>query len=321
MSHSLSRQSTIARIAPSVLARAVLIGAVGALALGGVAAAATAPAGTGARRFGPGTFGKVAAISGTSMEVQSTTTGQTTVEWTSSTIFSQIATVSLSSIAVGDCVTVTGKASKKTVTATSVSVSQPPSSGTCTGSNVQGPGGFGPGATRPAGNFTPPSGRSGSFARRFSGKGFSGGHGFAGLANFGFASGKVTAVGSDSLTLDGISSADLTALRAVGSKKAKTTSAKAKKASSSPSRAPQLKKTTFSVTVNSSTTYTENESATASNLAVGDCVTASGKTATNGTVTATVVRITSTGASSCTGGFGFFVGGAGPTAASGTGSA
>lgn len=320
MSPSLSRPTAIARIAPSVLARTVLIGAVGALALGGVAAAATAPAGTGAHRFGPGAFGKVAAIAGTSMEVQSTTTGQTTVDWTSSTTFAQTATVSLSSIAVGDCVTVTGKTSKKTVTASSVSVSQPPSSGTCTGSNVGGPGGFGPGATRPAGNFTPPSGRSGSFARRFSGKGFAGGHGFSGLADFGFASGKVTAVGSSSLTLDGVSSADLTSSGAAGAKKAKTASAKTKKSAASATKVPQLKKETFSVTVNSSTTYTENESATASNLAVGDCVTASGKTATNGTVTATVVRITSTGASSCTGGFGFF-GGAGPTAASGTGSA
>ncbi len=47
-------------------------------------------------------------------------------------------------------------------------------------------------------------------------------------------------------------------------------------------------------------------------LAVGDCVSAFGQAATNGAVTATTVRITSTGDTTCTGGgFGRF-GGGGP---------
>jgi hypothetical protein len=320
MRHLLSRPRTIALFVPSVLARALVIGAAGGvLALGGVAAAATGPTGTGGRRFNPGTIGKVAAISGTSMEVQSTTTGQTTVDWTSSTTFSQTSVVSLSSIAAGDCVTITGKTSKKSkksITATSVSVSQPTSSGTCTGSALGGPRTFGSGGP-PSGSFTPPSGRSGSFAHRFAGKGApSPGHGFAGLANFGFASGKVTAVGGKSLTVDGISSADVKLPTPKStSDKAKATSAKGKK----PLALGAQKKSTFPVTVNASTTYSETGTAAASALAVGDCVTASGKTATNGTVAATEVHITSTGASSCGGGFTAF-GGAGPGGATGSSS-
>jgi hypothetical protein len=54
------------------------------------------------------------------------------------------------------------------------------------------------------------------------------------------------------------------------------------------------------VKVTSSTTYTTNQKAAASDVAVGDCVTAAGSTATTGAVTASTVRITSTGGKSCT---------------------
>ena len=46
-------------------------------------------------------------------------------------------------------------------------------------------------------------------------------------------------------------------------------------------------------------------------LAVGDCVSAFGPAASNGAVTATTVRITSTGGGSCTGGLGGFCGAGG----------
>ena len=68
------------------------------------------------------------------------------------------------------------------------------------------------------------------------------------------------------------------------------------------------------ITTSGSTTLTSTQSAAATDLAVGDCVTAFGPAATNGAVTATTVRITSTGGASCTGGFGgggFFRGGGG----------
>ena len=88
----------------------------------------------------------MASIAGTTMEVQSATEGQTSVSWTPTTTFSETATETVSSIAVGDCLTVTGTPSKKsktTVAARSITISQPTSSGTCAA-------GFGGGA---AGGF------------------------------------------------------------------------------------------------------------------------------------------------------------------------
>jgi hypothetical protein len=46
-------------------------------------------------------------------------------------------------------------------------------------------------------------------------------------------------------------------------------------------------------------------------LAVGDCVSAFGSASTTGAVTATTVRITSTGGKTCTAGFGGGFGGGG----------
>ena len=72
-----------------------------------------------------GATGSVAALSTSSMEVQSATSGQTTVSWTPTTQFSKSVTESVSSLPSGDCVTVTGTASKKsktTIAARSVSV-------------------------------------------------------------------------------------------------------------------------------------------------------------------------------------------------------
>src|SRR5580658_9985067 len=97
------------------------------LGMGAAAGAATSPPGAGAS-------GSVASISGTTMEVQSASEGQTTVSWTPSTTFSETATQTLSAVAVGDCLTVTGTPSKKsktTVAARSITISKATSSGTC----------------------------------------------------------------------------------------------------------------------------------------------------------------------------------------------
>jgi hypothetical protein len=100
----------------------------------------------------------------------------------------------------------------------------------------------------------------------------------------------VTAVGSNSLTISGFSSASI-------SKNAKKSTKSSKKPSTS-------KTTTVKVTTNSTTTYAEDQTAAASNLAVGDCVTAGGSSDSTGAVSATNVRITSTGGQTCTTGFG-----------------
>jgi hypothetical protein len=247
--------------------------------------------------------GQVAAISGSSAQVQNATTGETTVNWTSTTTFSQRQTVSLSTIAVGDCVTVIGTAGKKTKTkvkAVSVTISHP-TSGSCT--STTGRGGFGGGVF--GGGFG-----GGGFAARgttggppgggFGGRGFGGGAGarrFASLANLGFASGKVLSVSSSGFVVSSIVLPT-----------AVTKSTKAKKSTAKKTKPAKLKTEKVSVTSGSTTTFTQTVSTTASAMAVGDCVTAVGPTGTTGSVTAASIVITSTGAQTCTAGFGGFRG-------------
>jgi hypothetical protein len=299
-----------ASLVPAVLAAttcAVLVAGLGAATGAGGASSSGGTGGTGGtgHRTFPGASGSVAAITGSSMEVQNTQTGQTTVSWTTSTAFTQMVTVPSSSVAVGDCVTASGTTSKKSkvVTAKTVTVSQP-ATGTCTG-GLAGPG-SGSKQVRTGGPF--PAG-GGTFAgRRPSGSPPAGAaRRFAGGASgdFGFASGKVTAVGSGTLVLSGFSSTAVTGRPAKATKtKGKATKTKGKATLPSP------KATTVKVAVGSSTTYTERQSAASSNLAVGDCVTATGSADSTGAVAATAVQITSTGGQSCTSGFGSPGGGA-----------
>ncbi len=238
----------------------------------------------------PGASGSVAAISGSSMEVQNAQTGQVTVSWKASTAFTKTATLTASSVAAGDCVTVTGTTTKGLLVARSVVVSKP-TDGSCT-RRAFAAGGFGRGsfggAPTAGGRSGPPAGGSGTAPTGGSGPG---GRRFGSAAGFSFASGKVTSVTSTGLVLSGFSSADL----AKGAKGASTAD------------------TTVKVGLASSTTYSETEAAASSALAVGDCVTATGQTSSTGAVSATTVRITSTGGKSCTTGFGGFGGfGGGP---------
>src|SRR5580658_8051664 len=94
-------------------ARILGTGAAALLAAGTVAATA-GTAGAASPPSAPGgATGSVAALTGTSMEVQNASTGQTTVNWTTTTTFSKSATEAVSAVTVGDCVTATGSASKK----------------------------------------------------------------------------------------------------------------------------------------------------------------------------------------------------------------
>ncbi len=73
-----------------------------------------------------GATGSVAALSGSSMEVQSENSGQTTVSWTGSTTFTKSVTEAVSALTSGDCVTVSGTPSKKsktTIAARTITVS------------------------------------------------------------------------------------------------------------------------------------------------------------------------------------------------------
>jgi hypothetical protein len=259
----------------TVPAAVIGISLVASLAATTVAGAATTPSGGSL----PVASGSVAAVTGSSMEVQNQQSGQVTVNWTPSTAFSQSASVPSTSVAAGDCVSVSGSSSKSTITAKTVTISQP-TAGKCS------TGGFGGGAGRFGGGQTPPGGGSGQRPGGGSGGPPGGGGGrFGGAGNVGFASGKVTAVGSNSLTVSGFSSASISKKSTKSSKKASKT-------------------TTVKVATNSTTTYAEDQTAAASNLAVGDCVTAAGSTDSTGAVSATTVRITSTGGQTCTTGFG-----------------
>jgi Domain of unknown function (DUF5666) len=264
--------------------------AVVAVLLGVVIGGLSSDAGAASSGSGGVASGSVASISGTTMEVQSTSSGQTTVAWTSSTTFSETVTETESAVAVGDCLTVTGtptKKSKTKVTARSITISQPSSSGKCatglggagsfggrpsgTGGAPSGSGGF------PGGGSGPPSGSNGSGAK---GRGS-----FAG-ANVTIASGKVTAVSGASVSLSGT-------LLSGFSRPTKST----KKAST-----PKTQK--LKITMDNSTTLSETQSTAASSLAVGDCVSAFGQSGSTGDVTATTVSITSTGGKTCSAGFG-----------------
>jgi len=231
-----------------------------------------------------GASGTIAAISASSMEVQNPSSGQTTVSWTASTVFSEVTKVTSAALTPGKCATITGTSSGSTITARSVVVTNPSSSGSC-------PQGFGARRRRavPAGGTT----RRSFPARTATGR-FAGGS---------VASGKVVSVSGTTLVVDGVSFT----FGSAG-------------AASSGTPPTSVAPREIDVTLSASTAYTETLPAAASNLAVGDCVVASGPADTTGAVTARSVRITSTGGQSCTaGGFGGFFGRAGGSGGSGGG--
>jgi hypothetical protein len=219
------------------------------------------------RQF-PGASGTIAAINGTTLEVQNPITGQTTVNYTPSTSFRQTVTASATAVTVGSCISAIGMPSSGSssggsafgspVTATTVSVSQPVS-GTCSG----GFGGRTPGGARPGGGggFTPGSGTRPVGARGF------------GNGRFGAASGAVTAVNGSGVTINEINPAT--------------------KAASN-----------VTVTLTASTTFTTTGPASSTDLAVGKCARANGSADTTGAISARSITISTAGPNGCSGGFG-----------------
>jgi uncharacterized protein DUF5666 len=244
-----------------------------------------------------GASGSVAALSGSTMEVQNPNTGQTTVSWTLTTSFSKSVTEAVSSLASGDCVTVTGtpsKSSKTTIAARNISVVSAPSTGSCTGQFRPGSGGAAAGVGPGAGGFR--FGRAGGGTSGGTRPTFNSGSGrrFPNLGSIAIATGKVTSVSGSTLSVSGIDLSPGSFARPAKSTKPTTP-----------------KTQNLKITTTSATTVAATQSAAATDLAVGDCVSAFGSAASNGAVTAMTVRITSTGGKTCTGGFGggFFRGG------------
>jgi hypothetical protein len=262
------------------------------------ASSTSAPTGAGgaAGQRQPGVNGLIAAVKGSTMQVQ-TRTDQTAVTWSGATTFTKVATAALTDVAVGSCVTVlepaasgtatcgAGAAPATQVTAASVDV-RPATGGECTGGfgGAGGPGGApGAGATPPAGAptgtaTTGPGGRTpGDFGRRA-------------------VAGLVTAVSGDTLTVQ-------ETMRVRGSGTASAT------ATASPTSV------TVTVTTTSSTTYTAQNAGAATDVAVGECATALGQADDTGAVAATAITLRPATNGSCTAGFG---GGGGRGGATGT---
>ena len=261
--------------------------------------------------------------SSSSMEVQNANSGQTTVGWTSTTQFSKTVTKAVSAVLDGECVTVTGTPSKKsktTIAARSITVRSATSSGSCAGFGT--PNGSGAPGQRPAGRRAASSSEAVAAGRASAGSNAEGGGTFGRggtgngssnfrqqLASIAIASGKVKSVKGSTLTVSGFSLNPGQFTRGVATSGSKATK-------------PTPPKTEIlTITTSKSTTVSATQSAAATDLAVGDCVSAFGPAASNGAVTANSVRITSTGGASCTAGFGRFGGGPGGGFFGGTGGA
>jgi hypothetical protein len=239
----------------------------------GSPAAAVSPSPAAGGGAPPGVSGTIAAVAAGSLEVQNPSFGQVTVNFSSATRIEQVVTGTISLVAVGDCVAGVGSPlASGTVAARTVSVSQPVN-GSCTAA-----GAF-------AGGFRGPGGfRGGRRSPRPSNLPTPPG-GFASLTT---VVGRVTAVSGAGLTVLGVE--------------------RTRGVAGTPSPATR----DVSVTVESATTVTEIEPATARAFAVGLCATAVGPTDSTGAVTARSIVVRKPGAQGCTTrrpGFGFGGGG------------
>lgn len=233
----------------------------------------------------PGVNGKVAAVAGSTAQVQSQGSGQVAVTWNGSTTFTQQVAASLSDVKVGACVVTQPAADSSSasgdattqpaaITAATVRITEPVD-GTCTPSFRGGPGGAG-------GPQQSQGGQQGEGQPPAGGPGGSTGGGtprtqFRGL---GGAIGKVTAVSATGFTA---ASARPTAPGQSGSSTTTGT-------------------TDVTVTVSSGTTYTKTAAGAAADVKVGTCLRAEGSTDATGAVTARTIALSPATAGEC-GGF------------------
>jgi hypothetical protein len=225
-----------------------------------------------ARQSPPGAAGKVAAISGRTLQVQNAQSGQVAVTYTAKTTFTKVVKAAAASVKVGSCVMVrgadeqaSGAAAADHVTAASVQLSKPVD-GKCGGDAVLRGGPGGDAGTRPSGA---PTGAPGDVT---SGDGKPGARG--GFDGEPPVSGRVTAVDGSTITVAAVS------FGAPGTRGAGSTTASP---AATPSTSP------VEVTTTSATTYAKIVPGTAKDLAVGQCVTAMGEADDTGAVTASAI--------------------------------
>ncbi len=241
----------------------------GAGASSGNAQGATTPRATGGGQGGgnrpPGVSGLIAAVNGTTMQVQ-TRTDQTAVSWTPTTTFSTLVAAQLTDVTPGACVTVVeppaatpGTASPTpptNVTAASVQI-RPASNGTCAADL----GGAGVPGTRTA------TGTRTAAPTPGAGQGNRGG-------GFGAVIGRVGAVSGSGFTVQETARSGATSAAPV------------------------------TVTTTATTTYLKDAPATAADVKVGGCATAVGSADSTGAVTATSIALRPAANGACTGGLG-----------------
>ncbi len=279
--------SSAAKAPATTAAPATTTTTAAAAAAGGGAGSAGGPSG-----FGPAASGSIASITGNTLEVQNTETGQTTVDLTASTAITATVKASLSDVKVGVCITATGsKGSAGAVKATSVTVFSS-TGGTCNRGFGGGGGAFGGGGGFGGGGFGGRTGGTipgaGSRPRTTVTRP---------AATVAFAVGKVTAVSGSTITVQG------TRFAFAGARTSTTSGALTTTTTVSPG--PEI------VTVSSATKYLKSGKATASDLTTGECATAIGATNSIGVVTARILTITQPTSTGCTAGFGGGFGGGG----------
>ncbi len=260
-------------------ARIAASGAViGGLAIALALFATAANAQTAAPNAGQFATGSVTSIDGSSLQV-SNANSETTVVVAGTTSFEKRETGTASSIAVGDCVTVTGTTANKGIKAANVSVTAAASTG-CTRGAGGGPGGAG--GAGGGGRFGGGTGQRPNFGNGERPAGANANR----LKNLGIAFGPVQSVSGDKMVVKA------------------TTFTRPTKKNAKP------KTTTKDVTVSltSSTNISQTVAGTAADLTVGSCVTARGPLV-SGAVNATNVTISSPVNGACTAGFGGFGGG------------
>ncbi len=250
----------------------------------GTQEAATTPGGAGTdratgARTAPGASGKIAEVSGSTMQVQNIST-QTAVSWTKDTKFTDTVSAKSSDLAVGDCISVTPATTTTTTTtdetapvaAASISISD-----AVNGACGLGGGGGGGGGGGLRGGQPPTAGQAPTDAQRPDGAGQGARGGLRG------ASGKVVSLSGDTINVEMTrpAMANGTATAAPSTGTATTTSR--------------------TVTFTSSTTWTQIKSAESDAIKVGRCVTALGTAASTGVVTATSIVIRSATDGECTG--------------------
>jgi len=227
-------------------------------------AAATALVATAAASAAPvqgSISGPITAVKGSTFTVKTTLspTGSSKVTVGSKATVTEQKTGTAADLKKGTCVTAMGTKAKTTVAAQRISL-RPAVKGSCTG-------GFGRGGRPGSGGTRPPGSGSGSGSGSGGGSGRGGGSGFTPPANFGFASGQITAVKGSTLTVKGFNG-------------------------------------TTTVTVSGKTAITKTVDVGASAIAEKMCAFVFGTSSDKGkTVTAQTVSLTEPVSGSCTSGF------------------